>query len=104
MVPLVGSMATTRFWPLTATYSAWPSGEYVDCAVRATWPPTAGMETVVPVPRVPSGWTGNRVSPPDWGSHRNFPSGEYVGPSCPTVTSEIFWLTPVALPTDQISL
>jgi len=43
--------------------------------------------------------TANRVSPFVSGSHRNLPSGEYVGPSWPTLPSDSFWFTNDAEPT-----
>lgn len=52
-------------------------------------------------PSVPSALTGKRVTLSCWGTHRKRPSGEYVGPSRPTVLSEYFCLTPGAVPTDQ---
>ena len=81
IAPVVGSSATTVFCPLIAAYSVDPSGEYLVWPTRAEWPFTAGIETVVGVPSVPSALTGNRVRPFCSGSQRNLPSGEYVGPS-----------------------
>ena len=69
------------FCPLIAAYSVDPSGEYVVWPTSAEWPFTAGIETVVVAPRVPSGLTANRVRPFCSGSQRDLPSGEYVGPS-----------------------
>src|SRR5215470_4835757 len=102
--PVVGSSATTVFCPLIAAYKVDPSGEYLVCPTRAEWPFTAGIETVVGVPSVPSSLTGNRLKPFCCGSQRTLPSGEYVGPSCPTVLSVSFWLTAVAVPAVQMSL
>src|SRR4051812_8036961 len=102
--PLAGSSATTVFCPLIAAYRTDPSGEYLVCATRAEWPFTTGIGTVVGVPSVPSALTANRVRPFCWGSQRNFPSGEYVGPSCPTLLLASFWLTPEAVPALEISL
>ena len=59
--------------------------------------------TLVPALRVPSGLTGNRVRPVALGIQRNEPSGEYSGPSWPTVLSESLRLTPEAVPPRQIS-
>ena len=114
-VPVLGSSATTVFCPLSAAYRVDPSGEYVIWPTSAElgagvrllperWLPTVGIENRVGVPRVPSGLTGNRVRPSCSGSQRNLPSGEYVGPSCPTVPSDRLWLTPDAVPTVQMSL
>ena len=113
--PVPGSSATTLFCPLSAAYRVDPSGEYTDwptsaelgVGVRALperWLPTVGSGNRAGAPRVPSALTGNRVSASCSGSQRNLPSGEYVGPSCPTVVSARVWLTPAALPTVQMSL
>src|SRR3954469_14114490 len=102
--PVVGSSATTVFCPLSAAYRVEPSGEYLVWPTRAEWPFTAGIGTLIGVPSVPSGLTGNRLRPSCPGSQRNLPSGEYVGPSWPTVPSASFWLTPAALPTVHITL
>src|ERR1700749_1261035 len=99
--PVLGSIATTVFCPLIAAYRVDPSGEYLVWPTRAEWPLTAGIGTLVGVPSVPSGLTGNRFRPFCSGSQRTLPSGEYVGPSCPTVPSDNFWLT-VAVPTVQM--
>src|SRR5262245_45242107 len=82
--PVVGLSAATVFCPLIATYTVDPSGEYAIWPTRAARPLTVGIENVVAVPRVPSALTGSRVTPVCCGSQRNLPSGEYVGPSCPT--------------------
>ena len=103
------------FCPLSAAYRVDPSGEYLVWATSAElgvgvrllperWLPTVGSGKGAGVPRVPSGLTGNRVRASFSGSQRNLPSGEYVGPSCPTVVSDRIWLTPVTLPTVQMSL
>ncbi len=102
--PVLGSSATTLFCPLSAAYRVDPSGEYLVWPTSAEWPFTTGSEMRVGVPRAPSGLTGNRVRPFCSGSQRNLPSGEYVGPSCPTVPSDKVWLTPDAVPTVQMSL
>ena len=104
IAPVLGLSATTVFCPLRAAYSVDPSGEYLVWPTRAEWPFTIGIETVVGVPSVPSASTGNRVSPFCCGSQRNLPSGEYIGPSCPTVPSASFWLIAGALPTVQMSV
>src|SRR5215472_13946552 len=113
--PVLGSSATTVFCPLSAAYRVDPSGEYVIWPTSAElgvgvrllperWLPTLGSENRVGAPRVPSGLTGNRVTASCSGSQRNLPSGEYVGPSCPTVPSDRLWLTPDTEPTVQMSL
>src|ERR1700758_5640146 len=113
--PVLGSSATTVFCPLSAAYRVDPSGEYAVWATSAEsgvgvrplperWVPTLGSGKRVGGPRVPSGLTGNRVRASCSGSQRNLPSGEYVGPSCPTVPSDKCWLTADALPTVQMSL
>src|SRR5215467_3966972 len=102
--PVLGLSATTVFCPLIAAYRVDTSGEYLVWPTSAERPFTAGIEKRVGVPRVPSGLTGNRVRASCSGSQRNLPSGEYVGPSCPTVPSDNFWLAPDALPTVQMSL
>ena len=102
--PVVGSSATTVFCPLIAAYRVDPSGEYLVWPTSAEWPFTAGSGTDVAVPRVPSALTGNRDKAFCSGSQRNLPSGEYVGPTWPTVPSDSFWLTADALPTVQMSL
>src|SRR5215813_13528098 len=113
--PVVGSSATTVFCPLSAAYTVDPSGEYLIWPTSAElgvgvrllperWLPTFGREKRVGVPRVPSGLTANRVTASCSGSQRNLPSGEYVGPSGPTVPSERVWLTPDTFPTVQMSL
>src|ERR1700750_3360558 len=112
-VPVLGSSATTVFCPLSAAYRVDPSGEYViwptsaELATRVWllpegWLPTVGSGKRVGAPRVPSGLTGNRVTASCSGSQRNLPSGEYVGPTCPTVVSDRVWLTPDTLPTVQV--
>src|SRR6476620_5783355 len=102
IAPVDGSIASTVFWPLIGTYSVDPSAEYTDLPGRAFAPPTVGSATFVGVPSVPSLLTGKRVRWVAWDSQRNFPSGEYVGPSWPTVPSDSFWLTPDAEPTVQM--
>src|SRR5215475_1490601 len=102
--PVVGSSATTVFCPLIAAYRVDPSGEYLVWPTRAERPLTAAIGKRVGVPRVPSALTGNRDSAFCSGSHRNLPSGEYVGPSWPTLPSESLWLTADAVPTVQMSL
>src|SRR6516165_8511463 len=113
--PVLGSIATTVFCPLSAAYRVDPSGEYLVWPTSAElgvgvrllperWLPTVGSEKRVGVPRVPSGLTGNRVTASFSGSQRNLPSGEYVGPSCPTVGSGRTSLFADALPTVQMSL
>src|SRR5215475_3245901 len=113
--PVLGSSATTVFCPLSAAYTADPSGEYAIWPTSAElgvgvrplperWLPTRASGKRVGVPRVPSGLTGNRVTASCSGSQRNLPSGEYVGPSCPTVPSDRLWLRPDAEPTVQMSL
>src|SRR3984885_13660148 len=113
--PVLGSSATTVFCPLSAAYSVDPSGEYTIWPTSAElgvgvrplperWLPAVGSEKRTGVPRVPSEVTGNRVTASCSGSHRNWPSGEYVGPICPTVPSDRLWLTPGAEPTAQMSL
>src|SRR5215813_13964260 len=103
--PVVGSSASTVFCPLSAAYSVDPSGEYLIWPTSAElgvgvrllperWVPTLWSGKRVGVPRVPSAVTGNRVRVSCCGSQRNLPSGEYVGPSCPTVPSESVWFTP----------
>src|SRR5689334_20060741 len=82
--PVAGLSATTEFCPLIAAYTVDPSGEYAIWPTRAAWPLTVGIATVVAVPSVPSGLTGNRVRPVCCGSQRTLPSGEYAGPSWPT--------------------
>src|SRR3954451_524406 len=101
--PVAGSSAATVFCPLIAAYRVEPSGEYLVWPTRAEWPLTAGIGTLVGVPSVPSGLTGKRARPFCSGSHRSLPSGEYVGPSWPTVPSVSRRLTPEALPTVQMS-
>src|ERR1700739_936868 len=114
IAPVSGSGATTVFRPLSAAYRVDPSGEYVIWPTSAElgtvlrllperWLPTVGSGKRVGAPRVPSGLTGNRDTASCSGSQRNLPSGEYVGPSCPTVPSDRVWLTPDAVPTVQIS-
>ena len=114
-VPVLGSSATTVFCPLSAAYRVDPSGEYVVWPTSAElgvgvrllperWVPTVGSGKRVGVPRVPSALTGNRVRASCSGSQRYLPSGEYVGPSWPTVPSDRVWLTPDAVPTVQMSL
>jgi len=71
-------------------------------ALEQTW--NVGIEIVVAAPSVPSALTGNRVMAVCCGSQRTLPSGEYVGPSCPTLPSARVWLTPEAVPTVQMSL
>jgi hypothetical protein len=66
-------------------------------------PPTVGIVKVVGVPSVPSALTGNRLIAVCSGTQRTEPSGEYVGPSWPTVPFVNRWLTPEAVPTRQIS-
>jgi hypothetical protein len=102
--PVLGSNATTVFCPLMAAYRVDPSGENLVWPTRAEWPFTFGIEMRVGVPRVPSALTGNRLSASCSGSQRNLPSGEYVGPSCPTVPSDSLWLIADAVPTVQMSL
>ena len=68
------------------------------------WVPTVGYGKRAGVPRVPSALTGNRVRASCSGSQRNLPSGEYVGPTCPTVPSARVWLIKDAEPTVQMSL
>src|SRR5215469_2130685 len=115
IAPVEGSSATTVFCPLSAAYRVDPSGEYTVWATSAEsgvgfrllperWVPTLGRGKRTGVPRVPSGLTGNRVRASISGSQRNLPSGEYVGPSCPTVPSARVWLTADAVPTVQMSL
>src|SRR5690348_5717293 len=104
IAPVFGSSAMTVFWPLIAAYRVDPSGEYVVWPTRAEWPLTTGIETVVGVPRVPSALTGNRLRPFCCASQSNLPSGEYVGPSWPTVPSVSFRLTADAVPAVQMSL
>src|SRR4051794_5015119 len=96
ITPVVGSSATTVFCPLIAAYRVDPSGEYLVWPTRADRPFTTGIGTEVGVPSVPSELTANRVRPFRSGSQRRVPSGEYVGPSCPTVPSVSRWLTPDA--------
>src|SRR5215469_13120720 len=91
IAPVVGSSATTVFCPLSAAYRVDPSGEYFVCPTSAERPFTTGIEIVVGGPRVPSALTGNRVRPFCSGSQRKLPSGEYVGPVCPTLPSERPW-------------
>src|SRR4051794_23532852 len=94
IAPVAGSSARTVFWPFAATYNVEPSEEYTDLAGSADAPFTVGSETVVGTPRVPSLLTGNRARPLVSGNHSTDPSGEYVGPSWPTLPLEIFSLTP----------
>src|SRR5215472_16022683 len=97
--PVLGSSATTVFCPLSAAYRVDTSGEYVIWPTSAElgvgvrllperWVPTFGSGNRVGVPRVRSGLTGKRATASCSGSQRNLPSGEYVGPSCPTVGSD----------------
>src|SRR5919109_3331146 len=101
--PVLGSYATTVFCPLIAAYRVEPSGEYVIWPTRARWLPTLGIEKLVGAPSVPSALTPNRVTASCCGSQRNLPSGEYVGPSCPTLLLLSLWLTPDAVPAVQMS-
>src|SRR5262249_13828567 len=98
---VVGSVAPTGFCPLIGAYRVDPSGEYLICPTKAAWPLTVGIEKVVGVPSVPSALTGNRDTAVCSGSQRKWPSGEYVGPSWPTVPFVNLWLTPDAVPTLQ---
>src|SRR5215467_10647575 len=102
--PVVGSSATTVFCPFIAAYNVDPSGEYVIWATRAERPLTFGIANDVGAPSVPSAFTGNRVILSCCGSQRKLPSGEYVGPSWPTVRSVYRSLIPEAVPTVQMSL
>ena len=71
--------------------------------VSAFLPSTVGMAILVGAASVPSGFTGNRLMPVAFGMNRNVPSGEYAGPSWPTVLSESRRLTPEAVPARQTS-
>src|SRR5262245_47463989 len=102
--PVPGSNAMTVFCPLIAAYRVDPSGENLVWPTRAERPFTAGIETLVGVLTLPSALTGNRVSASCWGSQRNLPSGEYVGPSWPVVRLVYLRLTPDAVPTVQTTL
>src|SRR6478735_4603816 len=100
--PVVGSSALTVFCPLIAAYRVDPSGEYLIWPTSAAWPLTVAIETVVGAPTVPSALTGNRARAVCSGSQRNLPSGEYVGPSWPTVPLLILRLFPALVPTLQM--
>src|SRR4051794_10442374 len=102
--PVPGSSATTVFCPLIAAYRVDPSGEYLVWPTRPEWPFTGGIEMLAGVPSVPSALTGNRARAFCSGSQRNLPSGEYVGPSWPTVPFVKRWLTPDLVPTVQMRL
>ncbi len=60
-VPVAASMATTRFWPLTAEYTVEPSAENTAAPTSACLVPSTGMETVTGLERVPSAATVNLV-------------------------------------------
>src|SRR5918997_182499 len=98
IAPLLGSSATTVFCPLIAAYRVKPSGEYLIWPTSAERPFTRGIAMLVGAPSVPSALTPNRVTASCWGSQRNLPSGEYVGPSWPTLLLLSLWLTPDAVP------
>lgn len=61
MAPVAASMATTRFWPLTAEYTVLPSGENTAWATSACLGPSAGILMDVGSARVPSEFTVNLV-------------------------------------------
>lgn len=60
-VPVAASMATTRFWPLTAEYTVEPSAENTAAPTSACLAPSAGIETVTGLESVPSAPTVNLV-------------------------------------------
>src|SRR5262245_12460347 len=96
-------MALTVFCPLIAAYRVEPSGEYLTWPTSATRPLTCRIGTLVGAPTVPSALTGYRARAVCSGTQRNLPSGEYVGPSVPTVLLVNLRLTPDAVPTRQMS-
>ena len=59
MAPVAASMATTRFWPLTAEYTVEPSAENTAAPTSACLAPSAGIVTDVGLARVPSAFTVN---------------------------------------------
>lgn len=61
MAPVAASMATTRFWPLTAEYTVEPSDENTASPTSACLGPSAGMLTDVGLATLPSGFTVNLV-------------------------------------------
>src|SRR5215475_12791608 len=85
MAPVAASMATTVFWPLTAAYTVEPSGENTAWPTRDALPPWVGTGTLTGLVSEPSGFTVNLVKPVLWPTHSWVPSGEYVGPSWPTL-------------------
>ena len=59
MVPVAASIATTRFWPLTAEYTVEPSAENTASPTSACFAPSAGIVTNVGLASEPSGFTVN---------------------------------------------
>lgn len=61
MVPVAASMATTRFWPLTAEYTVELSAENTAAPTSACLEPSAGIEMNVGLATLPSEFTVNLV-------------------------------------------
>lgn len=61
MLPVAVSMATTRFWPLTAEYTVEPSAENTAAPTSACLAPSAGILMYVGSATVPSAFTVKRV-------------------------------------------
>ena len=61
IAPVAASIATTRFWPLTAPYTVEPSAEKTALPDSACAEPSAGIATSTGVASVPSGLTVNLV-------------------------------------------
>ena len=61
MVPVAGSMATTRFWPLTAEYTVEPLAENTASPTSACLAPSAGIVMDVGLATLPSAVTVNLV-------------------------------------------
>ena len=105
--PVVGVDRHHGVLPVDGTYRVDPSGE------KAGSGPAQGRVAVSTFGQRHRGRRAQRAVGVDGepgqavllcDSQRNLPSGEYVGPSWPTVPSVSFWLTADALPTVQISL
>ena len=60
-VPVAASMATTRFWPLSAAYTVEPSAENTASPTSACLVPSAGILTDLGPVTPPSGFTVNTV-------------------------------------------